>query len=167
MTDDSMSKRSLSALYREGLRRDAAGADAGDLLALDGVGPPDADVVERLSRTPDAVAVHGIARAVRPWSTALASDIRSVGSPRHVVTSRARNWGWISLAAAAGLAVCVVGLRQREASDLPVHAAAQPAAGTLQGAVEEDILFSDPDNALVAAIPMRPADSIFTDNLDG
>lgn len=166
MTESRMVERSLSALYRADVRRDAAGADAADLQALGAGGAIDPAVLERLARTPDALAVQGLARALSPWSVTVAEDMRRARTGGVGGISRVRPWGWVSLAAAAGLAVCVVGLRQDEASDVPSQVAIQRGAGISQGAAADDILFADPDNAMLAARSAPSSDSIFTDSLD-
>jgi len=162
MTENRVPRRSLSALYRASVRRDAAGVDAEELQALDGAGAVDVAVLERLARTPDAVAVHAIARVLPPWSNAMAAEIRrATFSPQDAATSRVRNWGWVSLAAAAGIAVCVVGLRQREQTEAMPQVAVQ-----LPAAAADDVLFVDPDNAMIASVPAVTSDSIFIDSLD-
>ncbi len=166
MTDDSLTQRSLSALYRGGLRRDSEGVDAQDLRQLDVGGAVDPELLERLAHTPDARALHHIARELLPWSTAAAADLRRAGSNEMRETSRAHRWGWVSLAAAAGLAVCVVGLRQQGQAALRPAVADRSAKSSSQLA-SDDILFAEADVSMVAAAPAPAVDPIFDDSLDG
>ena len=168
-------ERSLSALYRADVRRDAmdvrskavSGSNAEDLCELEIARDADAALLERLARTPDAVAVQAMARALSPWSVALAADMRRARSREAGGVSRVPYWGWVSLAAAAGLAVFVVGLGQREAPHAPMPMAAQPALTTSPAATSSDILFADAENLVPAASPSSTGDSIFIDSLDG
>ncbi|MEO6066171.1 MAG: hypothetical protein ABIP49_10385 [Lysobacterales bacterium] len=162
-----MTERSLSAVYQAHVRRDSASIDAEDLLALsDAADAIDPETLERLLRSPDALALCGIARSSSPWSAAVAEDVGRL-RPREIVgAGRVRNWGWMSLAAAAGLAVCVVGLRQREPNDGRMQIAAKTTAASSEVAVP-DMLFADPEGSMIAVLHVEPSDSIFTDNLDG
>lgn len=165
MTESEMTERSLSALYRADLRRSPAGVGAEDLHALGGNGAIDSEMLERLARSPDASSMYAIANALAPWSVTVAEDLRRARSIAGGSASRAPHWGWISLAAAASLAICVVGLGQREQTDATMQVAVQPSV-TSQTAQAPDILFADPDNAMLAAAPAPTSDSIFTDSLD-
>lgn len=162
-----MTERSLSALYQAHVRGDSASVDAEDLLALsDAAGAIDPETLERLVRTPDAPALRGIARSLSPWSVAVAEDIRRSHLGEVGGAARVRNWGWVSLAAAAGLAMFVVGLSQREQTNSSAQIAATPTATSPQVAAP-DILFADPEGSMIAVLHVDPSDSIFTDNLDG
>ncbi len=163
-----MSERSLSALYRAEVRRGAAaGVGVDDLLALDGcvAGEPAGEALDRLAATPDALAVYGIARASSAWSTSIAEDMRRTRAAGPVRTARQRAVAWVSLAAAAGLALFALGLRQPAGTGAPLHGNDQASTAAPQSG-DGDTLFADPDSAMVAATSRPAADSIFTDSLD-
>jgi len=162
-----MIERSLSVLYQAQIRGGSAIIDAEKLLALSGAAEAfEPDTLDRLAKTPDALSLHGIARSLSPWSVAVAEDIRRSRQREVGGAARVRNWGWISLAAAAGLAMFVVGLSQRDPTDSRMQVAAKSTAGFSQS-VMPDVLFADPDGSMITVLHVEPNDSIFTDNLDG
>ena len=153
--------RSLGAIYRRGLGSTAL-VGAGDLAVLAEGQPLTASQAESLARSPDAVALVGIARALPAWARPLELELNRMRA--RIEPRRALLWrsGWISLAAAAGLAACVIGLTQRQSPVIADEGMAR--ASTTQ--ISDDVLFLDPDAALFAAAPAAPdADSIFIDNL--
>lgn len=162
-----MTRRSLSTLYRDEVRRNSAGVDAGQLLALGAQGDVDPAVLEQLARTPEAPALRGIARSIAPWSTALAEDFhqRNRCAASAVVAPRMHRLAWISLAAAASLALVMVGLQPRGEPDAPVQAMARPATAAMHEQ-PGDLLFADPDGVLIAAAHVDNSESIFADSLD-
>ncbi len=183
----STAPRSLSATYREGLRRsdapsggnatgrdrgeDPALVDAEDLCGLAqastaGVAA-DVDVLSRLARTPDAVALLAIATSTREWSQAASGDIHRVRNGSLGMQRRRRGFGWVSLAAAASLAVVAISLHQPAPMPGTGFVAGAPAPAPVTPVPDDDVLFSDPDSALVAAISHPADDAIFVDSLGG
>lgn len=160
-----MIKRSLSHLYRAGIRRENAGIDADQALELVAEGDVHPQALERLARTPDAPAVLGIARSIKPWSAAFATEIgRDPRSTSLHGTTTTRKLGWVSLAAAASLAVIIFGLQPSGESDAPVQASAGPT--DVMSNSGADVLFADPDGMLLSARLDTDSESIFADSLD-
>ena len=161
-----MTRRSLSTLYQAELRREATGVDAEELLVLSTRENAHSTLLVRLATTPDAPALRDIALSIGPWSTAVATDLRR--NQQCADGSRAprlRKLAWVSLAAAAGLAVVVIGLQPRSGPDAPAQAMARPAT-TVVPDPGVDLLFADPDGSLVTAAFAIDGESIFADSVD-
>lgn len=161
-----MTRRSLSTLYRAEVRRNGAGVDGEQLLALAAQGGVDSTVLEELARTPDAPALRGIALSIAPWSSALARDLRRNRDGATTFSApRMRRLAWISVAAAASLAVVIVGLGSRGEPDASTRGLASRDTAAVQG-TRMDVLFAEPDGALIAAAHVDDSESIFADGLD-
>jgi len=160
-----MTRRSLSTFYRAEVRRNDAGVDADQMLALATDAHVGSTLLERLARTPEAPALLGIARSVPAWATALAADLRrDQGRAPVDGVSRVRGLAWVSVAAAASLALVVVGLQPSGELDAPVQALSGATNASYDSRV--DVLFADPDGMLIAATLEVDSGSIFADSLD-
>ncbi len=160
-----MTRRSLSTLYRSEVVRHGPALDAEQLLALATTPAGDAAALELLARTPEAPALIGIARSIGPWATGVVADVaRDARTAPMQPAPRVRTSAWISLAAAAGLAV-VIGLGSHEQPGAPSDSMATGPAVAASGA-SGDVLFADPEGMLISATHDVDRESIFSDSLD-